>query len=213
MTDVDFYFYLGCPWTYLAFGRLQETAMRTNARIAWKPVLIDRVQRGARPGGAPPEGAGSPARARYQAKDLQDWARFCAVQIRAPGPYPVAAGCALRGAVVAIAAGKGARYCEAVFRSCFEEGVNVDDPDAVAAIAAGVGIEPAGFRAALGEDGTRRALEAWSDELVARGGFGSPTMFVGDDMYFGNDRMPLVELALNRAAERPLVAPGAHGQV
>lgn len=187
--------------------------MRTSARIVWKPVLVERVQRGANPGGVSPHLAGAPAKARYQAKDMQDWARFCGVRIRVPGPFPVRAEWALRGAVVAIAEGKAVPYCEAVFRACFEDGANIDDLEAVVAIAARAGLSPDEFRVAARDGATLRAVEGFSDELVARGGFGSPTMFVGDDMYFGNDRMPLVELALNQAAERPLVAPGAHGQV
>lgn len=214
MADVDFYFCLGCPWSWLAFVRLREAAMRTSARITWKPMLVDRAIRGASPDCSTTQAAiMPPARARYVAKDLQDWARFCGVRIRRAGPFPVRAGQATRGAVVAVEAGKAVPYCDAAFRACFEDGADLDDPAVVAAIAARAGLEPGRFAAAVGDAATLRAVEAWSDELVARGGFGSPTMFVGDDMYFGNDRMPLVELALNQAAERPLVAPGAHGQV
>lgn len=212
MVDVEFYFYLGCPWTYLAFTRLRESAWRTGARVVWKPVLVDRVRHAATPGGATGHVELSPARARYQAKDLQDWARFCGLVIGRPGPFPAAAGWAARGAVVAIAAGKADPYCELAFRACFEESADLDSLDSVVRIAATAGLEPADFRAACADSGSLAVVERYSDELAARGGFGSPTMFIGEDMYFGNDRMPLVELALSRAAERPLVVPGAHGQ-
>lgn len=212
MVDVDFYFYPGCPWTYLAFARLCESAMRTNARVVWKPIQVDRIRRDSSPAGGTGSLARNPARDRYRVKDLQDWARFCGLTIRRPGPFPVAALWAARGAVVAIAAGKAVPYLEAAFRGCFEHGADLDRLDSVVEIAAAGGLEPAGFRAACNDSTTLAIVEAYSDELVARGGFDSPTMFIGDGMYFGNDRMPLVELALSQAAERPLVVPGAHGQ-
>jgi 2-hydroxychromene-2-carboxylate isomerase len=210
LVDVEFYFHYGCPWTYLAFTRLRETAMRTRARIVWKPILIERVRQAT--GGGEAEDPGD-AKARYSEKDLQDWARFCGVAIRRGGPYPVAAEWAARGAIPAIAASLAEPYGEAMFRACFADGADLANAGVVTGLAGGVGLDVAGFREAAASDAARRALEANSDELVRRGGFGSPTMFVGDDMYVGNDRMPLVELALVHAAERPLIVPGAHGQM
>jgi len=211
LPQVEFYFYYGCPWTYFAFTRLRETALRTGAAIAWKPILIDHVRR-ALPDGGGSHGAPAPYRARYQAKDMADWARFCGVRVDRPGPYPVAAGAAVRGAAHAIAAGRGAAYGEAVFGACFRDGADIDDVEVVVGLAGAAGLEPAALRAAMSGEGGLQAAARWSAELVARGGFGSPTMFVGDDMYFGNDRMPLVEVALHGAGERPFVAPGAHGR-
>lgn len=212
LPQVDFYFYYGCPWTYFAFTRLLETAMRTGAAIAWKPILIDRV-RAALPDGGGSHGAQAPYRARYQAKDMADWARFCGVRINRPGPYPVAASAAVRGAAFAIEAGRGAAWGGAVFRACFQDGADIDDAEVVAGLAQAAGLDPDGLRVAIAGDAGLRAAGCWSDELVARGGFGSPTLFVGEDMYFGNDRMPLVEVALHQAGERPFVAPGAHGRI
>ena len=211
LAQVDFYFYLGCPWTWLAFVRLRETAMRTRASIAWKPVLVDRVTQGSNPGAPATRPPISPAKLRYHVKDLQDWARFCGVTIATPGPFGAQARYAVRGAVAAMAAGRAAPYFDRVFRARFEDGANLDDPDTVTALAVEAGLDAADFRAAVADDSSLRTVEEVSDELVARGGFGSPTMFVGDDMYFGNDRMPLVEVALHRAGERPFIAPGAHG--
>jgi 2-hydroxychromene-2-carboxylate isomerase len=211
---VDFYFNYGCPWTYLASVRLREAALRTAARIAWKPILVARVQERVNAGRpvshAPPV---NPARARYAVKDLADWAAFCGVEIRRPGPFPVRADWAVRGAVVAAAEGAIEAFSERVFAACFAEGEDIDSPDVVSRIAVAAGLDAEAFRQRLGATATQVKVEELSDELLARGGFGSPTMFVGGDMYFGNDRMPLVELALSRSGERPLVAPGAHGQI
>lgn len=212
MTDVEFYFYLGCPWTYLAFTRLRESAMRAAGRIVWKPILVERIQQKFLSSGIPAHGPPDTAREAYRTKDLQDWARFCGLTIRHPGFPPVPAAWAMRGSVAAMEAAAIVPYCETVFRRCFEDGAEINNMEAVVALAAEAGLDPDRFRVACGDAESLAAVERNSDELVARGGFGSPTMFIGDDMYFGNDRMPLVELALGQAAERPLIVPGAHGQ-
>lgn len=209
MLEVSFYFYYGCPWTFLASTRLTEVAMRTSARIAWKPILLDLVAQAA---GSPGHAPQHPARARYAAKDLGDWAEFCGVRIRHPGPFPRPATWALRGAVIALEDGRIAPYSEHVFQGCFGGMADIDSLDIVTNQAAAAGLDAAAFRRRVQEPRTREVIEGNSRELVARGGFGSPTLFVGDDMYFGNDRMPLVELALTRRGERPLILPGAHGQ-
>jgi 2-hydroxychromene-2-carboxylate isomerase len=213
MAEVTFYFNYGCPWTYLAATRLQETALRTDSSIVWKPVLIDRVRQLVSGSDASaPHRPVHEARARYDRKDMADWAAYCGVCISRGPPYPVPASWALRGAVVAGEAGVIAPYSERVFAACFGASADIDSPAVVAGIAAEVGLDAAGFSRRVAEPATLARIEGNSTELVARGGFGSPTMFLGEDMYFGNDRMPLLEWALVRGAERPLIAPGAHGQ-
>lgn len=214
MLQVEFYFHYGCPWTYLAFTRLRETALRTGAVIVWKPIAVEHVLARLQPGTAATHGTAAmlPAKARYAKKDLADWATFCGVSIRHQGPFPLPSEWAARGAIVATATGSVAAYSEAVFSACFRDGLDIGSLDAIVTLAGDLGLDEAEFREAVCEPAVLRAVERNAEELVARGGFGSPSMFIGDDMYFGNDRMPLVEFALNRMADRPFVAPGAHGQ-
>lgn len=214
MAEVVFYFSYGCPWTYLACTRLQETALRTDARIAWKPILIERVRRLlAMPsedrGHQPP----NPVRARYERKDLANWAAYCGVRIDRQPPYPLPAMLAARAGVVAIEEGVIARFSDRLYAACFERLEDPDSMDTIAGVAGSLGLDAADFLRRVQAADTLRTVEENCAELVSRGGFGSPTMFVGDDLYFGNDRIPLVEWALVRRAERPLIAPGAHGQV
>lgn len=209
---VEFFYCCSCPWTYLAFIRIQEAGMRTGASIHWRPILVDWVHRAANrtfPGSRVDP---NPRKAAYQAKDLQDWAHFCGVQIRQPQWWPITPEHAQRGAVVAARRGLLVPYAAAIFRSYFAESRNIAELPVVLDIAAGVGLADAAFAEQLQSPDALAELRRNCDELVERGGFGSPTMFVGNDMYFGNDRMPLVELALTQAAGRRLIAPGAHGQ-
>lgn len=186
--------------------------MRTGARIVWRPILVDWVHSAAKrmfPGD--PSDPNS-RKAAYQAKDLQDWARFCGVRIATPVVWPITPEYAQRAALVAASRNVLVPFALALFRAYFSESRNIGEPAVVRAIGASVGLWDAAFAREVEAADTLAQLRRNCDELVQRGGFGSPTMFIGEDMYFGNDRLPLVELALTMATERRMVAPGAHSQ-
>ena len=88
MSDVEFYFDYSCPWTYLAFTRLTETVARTGAEIVWRPIMVDRVRHEINPAAEKSRQDLHPSRARYQAKDLADWANFCDLSIKVPDDWP-----------------------------------------------------------------------------------------------------------------------------
>jgi len=207
---VEFFYCFSCPWTYLAFIRLNEAALRTGAVIEYRPVLATWIHQDANH--PDPHAQANPAAAAYASKDLEDWARFCGVEIALPQPWPVRPEWAQRGAMAAIEAGLIRSYAEAIFRAHFAAGWNIATREVVLDIAAGCGLAGASFEARLVADDVLAAIRRNSDELVKRGGFGSPTMFLRDDMYFGHDRVPLLESALMRAADRPFIAPGDHSR-
>ena len=210
MAEVEFFFDYSCPWTYLAFTRLMETATRTGSRIIWKPIVVAWVLDATNPEVAESRVDANPRKARYQAKDLDDWATFCNVVIKRPAGWPADSEPAMRGAVVANDAGCIVPYSRGVFGGYFESGDDITEPAVLRRIAEEAGMDGADFEAQLGTDGTLNALRTNVDALIERGGFGSPTMFVGDAMFFGNDRMPLVEFALGQASGRRFVVPGDH---
>ena len=204
---------LSCPWTYLAFVRLAETALRTAATIVYRPILAQCL-------GPPDERAfpyawlgPDPAVRAYAAKDLKDWARFCSVTIELPRPWPVYPELAQRGAVLAAEAGLARPYIDAMFRAHFAAGRNIAERAVVLEVAAGCGLSGAAFEAGLASEATLVALRHNTEELRGRQGFGSPTLLFDCDLYFGHDRVSLLEVALMRAAERPFVAPGEHGRL
>jgi 2-hydroxychromene-2-carboxylate isomerase len=107
----------------------------------------------------------------------------------------------MRGALIALDDGKLVPYATAVFEAYWGDLLDVSQPDILGTIAQRVGYDAAIFLKRIEEGAVKDRLRANTDELIARGGFGSPTMFVdGVDMYFGNDRLPLVEAALARAS-------------
>ena len=105
MPEIEFYFDYSCPWTYLAFTRLKETATRTGSTIVWRPVLLDFVFGKINPILQRDRREPNPRRARYQAKDLADWARYCGLTIRLPKNGPARAELAACGSVIADRAG------------------------------------------------------------------------------------------------------------
>lgn len=209
---VEFFFDCSCPWSYLALGRLQEAAIRTGARIVYRPVWLAEINRNAAMNQAGRQDDLSAARQRYRSKDLQDWARFCGVPLREPDFEYAETGWAQRGAIVALRAGCVVGYLDGIYRARFAEQRDISQPMDVTEVAENAGLDAKQFAAALGAPDTLDELRENAARLLEYGGFGTPTMLVGTDLYFGNDRMPLVEIALARAGGMRLVMPGEHGR-
>jgi 2-hydroxychromene-2-carboxylate isomerase len=115
--------------------------------------------------------------------------------------FPVNSVKAMRGALAALDAGCVAAYSRAAFEAYWAEDRDISREDVLVEIAARVGLDPAQFRERIASPEVKRRLRANTDELIARGGFGSPTIIVGgNDLYFGNDRLCLVREALSRGS-------------
>ncbi len=205
LAEVVFFFDPGCPWAWLATVRLREAAMRCNARIAWRPILALKVD--AALGTSRP----SPAESAYLPRDLVDWAHFCGVVVRRSERLPaavaaraVAAGVAIGGAV--------APFVEAIFSAGSGGHAEINSRALLLELAAATGLDAEARALALDDPRSQAAIEDNTAALIASGGFGSATMVIGDRLFCGNARIPLVELALTRAGDRPLIIPGSHGQ-
>jgi 2-hydroxychromene-2-carboxylate isomerase len=194
---LEFYFDCSSPWTYLAFVGIQPLAARVGVAIEWKPILVGGVFNSVNPEVYAARASPNPRRLAYMHKDLQDWAALYGLQIGWPAVFPVNSVQAMRGVLVAADAGLLVPYAQAVFERYWRDLEDISQTDVVVDIAVGVGLGAQAFREAIAQPACKDQLRKNSDELVARGGFGSPTMFVnGSDMYFGNDRLVLVEHAL-----------------
>jgi 2-hydroxychromene-2-carboxylate isomerase len=196
MTQLECFFDLTSPWTYLAFTGLQPIAARHNVAIEWRPILVGGVfnavnqelyeQR--------EKAFGNKRRMRYMMKDLKDWADLRGIEINWPDFHPANAVKCMRGCFVAEAQGRLVDYSKAVFEAYWGRCEDVGQESVLAAIVNRLGMDPDDFFEAIGQQAIKDRLRANTDELIERGGFGSPTIYInGDDMYFGNDRLPLVE--------------------
>jgi 2-hydroxychromene-2-carboxylate isomerase len=195
--QLDFYFDCSSPWTYLAFHAVQPLAAELATEIAWKPILVGGVFNAVNQTVYDNRSKPNLLKQTYMLKDLAAWARLYGLAIKfPPSVFPVNSVKCMRGAFVALDEGKLVPYATAAFEAYWGDDRDLAKEEVLADIAAKAGIERQRFFAGIETDACKARLRANTDELIARGGFGSPTMFVGDEMFFGNDRLPLVRAAL-----------------
>lgn len=200
MATLEFFFDCSSPWTYLAFSQIEAVAKRTEAKLVWRPILVGGVFNAVNQSVYEQRSNPVPAKAKYHAKDLLDWARHYGIAINWPSVFPVKSVDVMRGAIVADARDKLPAYARRVFEAYWGEGQDISQEVVLKAIAGEVGLDPDAFWSQVKSDSIKARLKENTEDLIARGGFGSPTMFVeGNDMYFGNDRLELVEAACLRA--------------
>ena len=204
--SVDFYFDYSCPWTYLGFKRLVQTATRTASDIIWKPINLEIMREIL----DKPKTITTDYQKNYRKKDLQDWANYCNVVIKPMENIDHKVSMAAS-RVVAHAEGEGLikEYSEEVFKAFFSDSKDISDKNVLLAISEKIGLN-GNFEDYLDDHSLDLTIEENSKELAQRGGYGSPTMFVENQMFFGNDRMNLVEFAIGQASGRVLVIPGHH---
>jgi len=203
MAHLEFFFDLSSPWTYLAFTNVEGVVERAGATITYRPILVGGVFNAVNPAVYAARESGDNPRFRHSWKVLKDWARLAGVTMHFPNQHhPAKSVHAMRMSTALEGDQKALRaFAKAAFEGFFGNGENLDDPDTLERFANSAGLDGAAIRAASVTDENKARLRANTDELIARGGYGSPTMFVDkDDMYFGNDQLPIVEAALKRSA-------------
>ncbi len=205
MARVDFYFDCGSPWTWLAFHNIQPMARELGFEIAWKPVLVGGIFNQINPGVYASRANPVPAKWAYNAKDLADWARLSGLKIVwKPTVFPVNSVKAMRGCLVAQRDGRLLEFATAVFEIYWSEDRDISQDEVLTEVCRRIGYDPARLFAGIAEPAIKDKLRDQTDEVIARGGFGSPTMIlVGpdgqDDLFFGNDRLPLLRAAVLRS--------------
>jgi 2-hydroxychromene-2-carboxylate isomerase len=197
---IEFFFDCSSPWTYLAFHNLQPLARELGVDVRWRPVLVGGIFNAVNPSVYEFREHGVPAKQAYLKKDLADWARSAGLTIRfPPSVFPVNSVKAMRGCLLLEPDGKLVPFASAVFEAYWGEDRDISRDEVLAELAGRVGVEPQWFLEGIARPEIKAQLKSNTDEVIARGGFGSPTLFVGgDDMYFGNDRLPLVREAVMR---------------
>ena len=200
--QLEFFFDCSSPWTYLAFDRIETLATEVGAELIWRPILVGGVFNAVNQSVYEQRRSPVPAKLHYALKDLQDWARKYGLRIGAPPVFPVNSAKAMRGAFVAHEHGRLPSYCRRVFETYWGDLEDISQDEVLAAIVHDQGLDPDEYFSKIASPEYKARLRANTDELIARGGFGSPTMFIDrEDMYFGNDRLVLVRHAVLRARE------------
>jgi 2-hydroxychromene-2-carboxylate isomerase len=199
MRTVELFYDVGSPWTYLAFSKIEALAGEHAADLVFRPILVGGVFNAVNEDVYRMRANPNPRKARYHAKDLQDWAQLYGLTIRWPSVFPLNSVKAMRGALAAEERERLVPWSRACFEAYWGRDEDLAQDAVLEKLAVRVGLDPAWLLARIAKPEIKERLRANTDELVARGGFGSPTLFVNQtDMYFGNDRLPLVEAALTR---------------
>jgi len=197
MTDskrLEYFFDFGSPTSYLAWTQLPGIVAETGAELVWRPMLLGGVFKAT--GNASPVSV--PAKGRWMGADIARWARRYGVPFRFNPHFPINTLTLMRGAagLQLRAPEQFARYCEVVSKALWEEARNLGDPAILAATLAAAGFDVEAFTELVGDPEVKARLVATTEEAVARGVFGAPTFFVGEAMFFGQDRLDFVREAL-----------------
>ncbi len=197
MARLEFFFDCSSPWTYLAFHRIEEICAKAGAELVYRPILVGGVFNAVNQSVYAQRASPDPIKSKYYLKDLRDWTRFVDIEIGSPSVFPVNSVKAMRGCLYAEESGCLRPYARRVFECYWGELRDISQDDVLREIVASVSLDPDEFFNHIARPETKSWLRTNTEELIERGGFGSPTLFVnGDDMYFGNDRLPLVAHAL-----------------
>jgi 2-hydroxychromene-2-carboxylate isomerase len=197
---IEFFFDCSSPWTYLAFHNIQPLAKEFGEDIVWRPILVGGIFNSINPSVYASREHPVPAKVAYQKKDMADWARSAGLAIKMrPTVFPVNSVKAMRGCILLESEGKLVPFARAVFEVYWGEDKDISQDAVLGEVCQRVGVEPAAFLKGIADQAVKDQLKKNTDEVMARGGFGSPTIFIDKtDMYFGNDRLPLVRGALAR---------------
>ncbi|MCC5812502.1 MAG: 2-hydroxychromene-2-carboxylate isomerase [Ectothiorhodospiraceae bacterium] len=190
---VEFFFDVGSPASYLAWTQLPGIAERAGAGIVWRPMLLGGVFKAT--GNRSP--AEVPAKSRYMRKDIARYVERYGIRFQHNPDFPINTLLLMRGAEGYRDTPDFHRYLTAIFEAMWAEPRNLNDPNEAAKVLQAAGFDPAEVLRLTESQEVKDRLKASTSEAVERGVFGAPTFFVGDQMWFGQDRLDWVERALS----------------
>ncbi|HEV2366236.1 MAG TPA: 2-hydroxychromene-2-carboxylate isomerase [Caulobacteraceae bacterium] len=199
---LEFLFDFGSPNAYLAHKVLPGIERRLGRGFVYTPVLLGGVFK-ATGNRSPMEAyAGIPSKLAYEALETRRFVARHGLTAFASNPhFPVNTLQIMRGAIAAQDLGVFVPYVETVFAAMWEQGRKMDDPGVITEVLAGAGLPGEQLLAMTQDPSVKERLIANTNQAVARGVFGSPSFLVGDDLYFGKDRLEEVERAARNHAE------------
>ncbi len=190
---LEFYFDFGSPTAYLAHKRLGQLAEQYDLEVVYRPILLGGVFKAS--GNNSPVAV--PAKGKYMLQqDLPRFAKRYGVPLNFNPHFPINTLNLMRGVIAAERLDCVEPYVNAMFDAVWVDGKNMGDPEVVAATLADTGLDVAALLELSQDPEVKAELISRTEEAVARGCFGAPSMFMDDDMFFGQDRLDFVEEAL-----------------
>ena len=194
MKTFEYWFDFGSPAAYLAWTQLPKLQADTNATALYKPMLLGGVFQAT--GNHSP--ATIAAKGKYTFIDFARFAKRYGVPLNTNPHFPINTLTLMRGAV-GLQLGNDPRfmaYCDAMFKAIWVDALNMNDPAIVAAALAKAGFDPLALLALTNEQSTKDALKAATTLAVEKGVFGAPSFFVGNQLFWGQDRLDFVKESL-----------------
>jgi 2-hydroxychromene-2-carboxylate isomerase len=199
VAKLTFFYDLSSPWTYLAFNNIQSIIEETRAIVVWRPFLVGGVFNAVNQGVYAARSNPTDPKVVHTFTWLHEWAALTNLPLNFPTEHhPIKSVLAMR-ACCALENEQDTLYAfsHVVFTAYFMQGRNIDDPSVIADVANSLGIDGERLVDDAGEQVIKDRLRANTEEAIAKGAFGSPTMIVNEErLYFGNDQLPLVRQAL-----------------
>lgn len=192
---LEFFFDLGSPTTYLAYTQLPGICAETGSQLVYQPILLGGIFKAT--GNASPITIA--AKGRYMLQDLARYAKRYGVPLKFNPHFPINTLTLMR-AVTGIQLRQPERFIDFIdclFRALWVDGRNLGDPAVVAAVLAEHGFDPAQVLELAQDEAVKDALKHKTEEAIARGVFGAPSLFVGQQLFFGQDRLDFVREALS----------------
>jgi 2-hydroxychromene-2-carboxylate isomerase len=193
--EVEFFFDLGSPYSYLAASQLSLFEKKNNVAVVWRPILLGGLFKNVE--NKSPFYVESANKKRYLLSDLQAWASMYDIPFTLPAQFPRNTLVAMRGALVAAKQGLLQDYAKRMFHAYFVSDLNISDAAVISEVVMTVGMDVTAFSLAVDSADIKKELLEATREAGDRGAFGVPTFFFNDKMFFGNDRFGLLEHTLS----------------
>ena len=195
MSDLTFWFDVHSPWVYLASFRVGDLARRHGLPLRWRPLHLPRLMDEI--GGMKPLEA-SPQRVAWFQQDILDHAELLGVPLRYHPQYPLRNSRALRACIMAEDEGKAEAFVRRVLKGYWAEESDISDLDQLARWGEEAGLDGEAVKTAAQSEAFKQRLDANTSEAIARGVFGVPTIDSGSRLYFGSDRLDLLDIHISR---------------
>ena len=198
MKSVEFYFDLGSPYSYLAYYRLLQIAEQQEIQVVYKPILLGGVFK-ATGNRSPIE---IPVKGAYSILDMQRWAEYYQIPMQMNPHFPMNTLTLMRilTGVQLLSLEKFEQVLKLLFDAMFGTPQNLNEPTVLAEVLKPSGFSVEDIMSMVQSDVVKQKLITETEQAILRGIFGAPTFFVGDEMYWGQDRLHFVEQALNKAS-------------
>ena len=195
---IEFYFDCSSPWTYLAFKEILPLSQRQNIEIIWKPILVGGVFNSVNQDVYAFRKKPNSLKLQYASNDMDLWAKLRQVNISVPKIFPVNSVKPMRGCLFALQKNCLPLFAQKVFEAYWERGLDISDETILANIAEEAGLLPQDFKQYIYSQEAKDLLISNSSQLIEKKGFGSPTFFYRDQIFFGNDRLHLLEEVIRK---------------